>query len=166
MIDNIPDYLVHMKEIRQKEFTPAENSFLEDIERREQWDNPKYQESIAFLYNEYINRRQPSKMSHVIDIQSKEVYNYFQGNNEFVVVGDLGDWDYSEQIKNFKIPTLLSFADHETMPLKTARKMQQSIPNSRLVVTPDAGHNQMIDNPDVFFTNLKNYFLDIRTNKF
>jgi len=95
MIDNVPDYLKHMKEIRQKEFTSAENDFLNEIERRGQWDNVRYQQCVNHLYHEYINRRQPEKMSHIIDVQAKPVYNYFQGNNEFVVVGDLGDWDYS-----------------------------------------------------------------------
>ena len=166
MIDNIPDYLTHMREIRYKEFSPAINKFMEDIERRGEWENKQYQTYITHLYHEYVNRRQPERKSHLIDIQAKNVYNHFQGDNEFVVVGDLGDWDYSENIKKFKIPTLLSFADHETMPLSTAEQMAKDIPNSRLVVTPDAGHNQMIDNPGVFFTNLKNFFNDVRVNKF
>lgn len=166
MIDNIHDYVDHMKEIRDKEFTPAINKFMEDIETRGEWNNAEYQKYITHLYHEYINRRQPEVMSHIVDIQDKQVYNHFQGDNEFVVFGDLDDWDYSEEIKGFKIPTLLSFADHETMPLATAKKMAEDIPNSRLVITPNGGHNHMVDNPGVFFTNLRNYFKDVRANKF
>ncbi|MQS76328.1 proline iminopeptidase-family hydrolase [Companilactobacillus halodurans] len=165
MIDNIPDYVDNMKKIRLQEFSSAENAYMEDIEARGEWKDAQYQKYITHLYHEYINRRQPEKKSHLIDIQDKQVYNNFQGDNEFVVVGDLGDWDFSKEVRTFKIPTLLSFGDHETIPLDTAKKMNKEIPDSRLVVTPDSGHNQMIDNPGVFFSNLRNYFLDMRAGK-
>ena len=166
MVDNIADYVERMKAIRAAEFSPAENAFMRDIERREQWDNPHYRHLITHLYHEYINRRQPERMQHTVDIQAKPVYNHFQGDNEFVVEGDLGDWDFSEQLKTIQLPTLLAFADHETMPLATAQRMQQNMPNAKLVVTPNGGHNHMVDNPAVFFTNLRNYFLDLRHGTF
>ncbi|AVK61122.1 prolyl aminopeptidase [Lactobacillus sp. CBA3605] len=166
MIDNIPDYLTHIQAIRAAEFSPAENAFMLDIEHRGQWQNPHYRHLIAQLYHGYVNRRTPAQLSHQLDIQAKPVYHHFQGDNEFVVVGDLGTWDFSVQLKTIKLPTLLSFADHETMPLSTAKRMQQAMPNARLVVTPASGHNHMVDNPTVFFTNLKNYFLDLRQDQF
>lgn len=166
MIDNIPDYVAHIREIRNFEFSPAINSFMDAVEKNGDWENEQYQKYIHYLYTQYVNRKQPEKMSHVIDIQSKPVYNNFQGDNEFVIQGDLDDWDFSEEIKKITAPTLLSFADHETMPVKTAERMNQDIPNSRLVVTPDGGHNHMVDNPDVFFYNLRSYFKDLKNNQF
>ncbi|MFC6202881.1 proline iminopeptidase-family hydrolase [Lactiplantibacillus nangangensis] len=166
MIDNIPDYVDHIKAIRAAEFSPAENAFMLDIEQRGQWSNPHYRDLIKQLYHGYVNRRQPEIMSHNVDIQAKPVYNHFQGDNEFVVEGDLGNWDFSDQLKTIQLPTLLAFADHETMPLATAQRMQRDMPNAQLVVTPDSGHNHMVDNPAVFFTNLKNYFLDLQHGTF
>ena len=166
MIDNIADYLKRMQAIRKAEFSPAENAFMLDVERRGQWDNPHYRSLITHLYHQYINRRQPEVMSHQIDIQSKPVYNYFQGDNEFVVYGDLGDWDFSAELKTIQLPTLLAFADHETMPLATAERMAKNMPNAQLVVTPNSGHNHMVDNPAVFFTHLRNYFIDLQHGTF
>ncbi|PAK85077.1 proline iminopeptidase-family hydrolase [Lentilactobacillus parakefiri] len=166
MIDNIADYGERMKAIRKAEFTPAQIAYMNDIESREEFSDPTYRKYIDHLYNGYIHRRQPAAQAHVTDIQSKSVYNHFQGDNEFVITGDLGTWDYRDEIKKINLPTQLMFADHETMPLKTAERMAHDFPHARLVVTPDGGHNHMVDNPDVFFSNLRNYFKDIRAGKF
>ncbi|MFB9768624.1 proline iminopeptidase-family hydrolase [Lactiplantibacillus modestisalitolerans] len=166
MVDNIADYLKRMRKIREHEFSPAENAYMLAIERRGQWTDPHYRQLITHLYHEYVNRRQPAALAHQVDIQAKPVYNYFQGDNEFVVEGDLGDWDFSKRLATIQLPTLLMFADHETMPLTTAKKMVKAMPNARLVVTPDSGHNHMVDNPAVFFTYLRHYFTDLRSGRF
>ncbi|MCT4458614.1 alpha/beta fold hydrolase [Lactiplantibacillus paraplantarum] len=160
MIDNIADYLKRMHAIRTAEFSPAENAFMLAIEKRQQWNNLHYRQLITHLYHQYINRRQPSMMQHQLDIQAKPVYNHFQGDNEFVVYGVLDDWDFSDTLATIQVPTLLMFADHESMPLATAERMQHRMPNAKLVITPDSGHNHMVDNPAVFFTYLRNYFSD------
>ncbi|RRK11307.1 alpha/beta fold hydrolase [Lactiplantibacillus garii] len=166
MIDNVADYVKRMKAIRQAEFSPAENAFMLAIEKRGEWDNPHYRQLITHLYHQYVNRRQPEVLAHQIDIQAKPVYNYFQGDNEFVVYGDLGGWDFSHQLKTIQLPTLLSFGDHETMPLTAAKRMAHAMPNARLVVTPNSGHNHMVDNPAVFFTNLRHYLTDVENDRF
>lgn len=83
-----------------------------------------------------------------------------------MVYGDLGDWDFSAELKTIQLPTLLAFSDHETMPLATAERMAKNMPNAQLVVTPDSGHNHMVDNPAVFFTHLRNYFTDLQHGTF
>ncbi|MCH4170009.1 MAG: proline iminopeptidase-family hydrolase [Lactobacillus sp.] len=166
MIDNIPDYVTHIKAIRQQEFSPAVNAFMDDIEKRGDFANATYRTYIDHLYKEYVNRRQPERLAHLVDIQAKPVYNNFQGDNEFVIQGDLDNWDYSKKLQEIQVPTLLAFADHETMPLETAQRMQREMPHARLVVTPNGGHNHMVDNPGVFFTNLRNYFVDMKKGTF
>ncbi|MBD5805531.1 proline iminopeptidase-family hydrolase [Limosilactobacillus walteri] len=166
MIDNVADYVTHLKEILNDEFAPYQVAYMSETERRGDYQDPAYRKYIDHMYKEYVNRKQPSKMSHQIDIQSKPVYNTFQGDNEFIINGDLDGWDRSNDIHNIKVPTLLTFGAHETMPLTTAQRMQKSIPNARLVVTPNGGHNHMVDNPEVFFTNLRRYFTDVFQGKF
>lgn len=166
MIDNIHDYVVHLKEILNDEFEPYQVEYMKETERRHEFNDPAYRKYIDHMYKEYVNRKQPSLMSHQIDIQAKPVYNTFQGDNEFLVDGELDSWDRSNDIHKITVPTLLTFGGHETMPLKTAKRMQKDIPNSRLVITPNGGHNHMVDNPEVFFTNLRRFFNDVFSGKF
>lgn len=166
MIDNIHDYVVHLKEILNDEFEPYQVEYMKETERRHEFNDPAYRKYIDHMYKEYVNRKQPSLMSHQIDIQAKPVYNTFQGDNEFLVDGELDGWNRSNDIHKITVPTLLTFGGHETMPLKTAKRMQKDIPNSRLVITPNGGHNHMVDNPEVFFTNLRRFFNDVFSGKF
>ena len=94
------------------------------------------------------------------------VYNAFQGDNEFVVTGKLNEWDVRDQIKNINVPTLLTFGEHETMPLDSARRMAEVIPNAKLVTTPNGGHHHMIDNAPVYFKHLADYLREVETGTF
>ena len=64
------------------------------------------------------------------------------------------------------MPTLLTFGEHETMPLETARTMEKLIPNSRLVTTPNGGHHHMVDNPDVYYRHLAQFIQEVETDTF
>ncbi|MHC3906787.1 prolyl aminopeptidase, partial [Streptococcus thermophilus] len=46
MIDNIADYVKRMKDIREKEFSPAQIAYMNDIEEREEFDDPTYRKYI------------------------------------------------------------------------------------------------------------------------
>lgn len=102
----------------------------------------------------------------MINTTTTPVYNAFQGDNEFVITGKLKEWDIRDQIHNIKVPTLLTFGEHETMPLASARRMARDIPNSRLVTTPNGGHHHMIDNAPVYFDHLKQFIRDVEDGSF
>jgi proline iminopeptidase len=102
----------------------------------------------------------------LISTAALTVYHEFQGDNEFVVTGKLKDFDIRDQIKNITVPTLLTFGEHETMPLKAAQRMAEDIPHARLVTTPNAGHHHMIDNPDVYFAHLSQFISDVEAGSF
>ena len=114
----------------------------------------------------FVDRKQPPAISHLISTTATPVYNAFQGDNEFVVTGKLKDFDLRDQIHNITVPTLLTFGEHETMPVRSAQRMAEVIPHARLVTTPDGGHHHMIDNAPVYFKNLKQFITDVETGDF
>ena len=90
----------------------------------------------------------------------------FQGDNEFVITGKLKDWHFRDQLPKITVPTLLTFGEHETMPLQTAETMASLIPNSKLVTTPNGGHHHMIDNPDVYYKHLADFIRQVEAGTF
>ena len=139
---------------------------MKKIEKAGNWDDPQYQKYVDVLNRGYVDRKQPPAISHLISTMATPVYNAFQGDNEFVVTGKLKNWDISDQIHNIKVPTLLTFGEHETMPLKSAQRMAEVIPHARLVTTPDGGHHHMIDNAPVYFKHLKQFISDVENGTF
>ena len=166
MVDEIDEYVDRVNELREKTLSPEAVAFMKECEAKNDYSNPKYQECVQVMNEQYVDRKQPSKLYHLKDLGGTAVYNVFQGDNEFVITGKLKDWHFRDQFKNIKVPTLITFGEHETMPIETAKTMNSLIPNSQLVTTPDGGHHHMVDNPDVYYKHLADFIRNVENNTF
>lgn len=166
MVDEIDEYIDRVNELREKTLSPEAVAFMKECEAKNDYSNPKYQEYVQVMNEQYVDRKQPSKLYHLKDLGGTAVYNVFQGDNEFVITGKLKDWHFRDQLKNIKVPTLITFGEHETMPIETAKTMNSLIPNSQLVTTPDGGHHHMVDNPDVYYKHLADFIRNVENNTF
>jgi proline iminopeptidase len=166
MVDEIDEYVEHINALREKTLSPEAVAFMKQCEANNDYSNPKYQEYVQVMNENYIDRRQPSKLYHLKDLGGDAVYNVFQGDNEFVITGKLKDWHFRDQLKNIKMPTLITYGEHESMPLETGKKMAELIPNSKFVTTPNGGHHHMVDNPDVYYKHLADFIRQVESNTF
>lgn len=154
MIDNLAEYSDNINAIREKLFTPAQVAYMKKIEAAHDFTDEKYRQLVATLGENYLHHQSDPQPRHLISTMATPVYNYFQGDNEFVMVGALKDWDRRADIHKIQVPTYLTFGGHETMPLAAASRMAKTIPHATLHVTPNAGHGQMLDNPTDYFQHL------------
>jgi proline iminopeptidase len=161
MIDNLDEYIDNINAIRESMFSTEEVAFMQQCEAEHNFSDPHYVELVAQLGENYLHHASDPQPKHLISTMATPVYNYFQGDNEFVMVGALKDWDRRGDLKNITVPTYLTFGGHETMPLTAARRMASELPSSRLHITPNAGHGQMLDNPDDYFVNLGAFLTDV-----
>lgn len=166
MVDEIDEYVTSINQCRLDALGPEKVKYMEEIEAKNDLADPTYQSYVDVLNAEYIDRRQPVAISHLVSTMATPVYNVFQGDNEFVITGKLGDWHFRDHLKNITVPTLITFGEHESMPISTAKIMQEKIPHARLVTTPNGGHHHMMDNPEVYFKNLKQFIKDVENNDF
>lgn len=166
MVDNIDEYVTHINQVREEALPADAVAFMKECEAKGDWANDRYQSYVDVLNAGYVDRKQPPAIRHLISTMATPVYNAFQGDNEFVVTGKLKSFDLRDQIQNIKVPTLLTFGEHETMPLTAARRMAKVIPHARLATTPNGGHHHMIDNAPVYFDHLKQFIKDVESNNF
>ncbi|HJE26357.1 proline-specific peptidase family protein [Limosilactobacillus pontis] len=166
MVDEINDYVKHINALREKTLSPEAVAFMKQCEANNDYSNPKYQEYVQVMNENYIDRRQPSKLEHLKDLGGDAVYNVFQGDNEFVITGKLKDWHFRDQLKKIQVPTLITFGDHESMPVPTGEKMAELIPNAKFVTTPGGGHHHMVDNPDVYYKHLADFIRQVENSTF
>lgn len=166
MVDEIDEYVTAVNKRREEVLSKEEIDFMKRIEASGEYDNQRYQADVQILNINFVDRKQPSKLYHLKNLGGTAVYNAFQGDNEFVITGKLKDWHFRNQLHKIKVPTLLTFGEHETMPLETAKIMAKLIPNSRLVTTPYGGHHHMVDNPDVYYAHLAEFIQEVETNTF
>lgn len=164
MVDEIQEYVKHVNELREKTLPKEAVDFMKDCEAKNNYSNPKYQEYVQVMNENFIDRKQPSKLYHLKDIGGSAVYNAFQGDNEFVITGKLKDWHFRDQLKNIKVPTLITFGEHESMPLATGKKMAELIPNAKFVTTSNGGHHHMVDNPDIYYKHLADFIKEVENS--
>ena len=165
MIDNIAEYTPYINHLREKTFSPLQIQYMKDVEAQENFDDPMYQQLLTKLYSLYVTRH-PEYGHHGEKTMAPAVYNHFQGNNEFVMVGSLNGWDRRKDLHKVTTPTLLTFGEFDTMPLDAARRMQDTLPHSRLVLTPDGGHCHNVDNPKAFFKTLTTFLHEVENDTF
>lgn len=166
MIDNLDEYITNINLIRETMFNADEVAFMQQKEADHDFTDAHYQALVAQLGEQYLHHQSDPQPRHLISTMGTPVYNYFQGDNEFVMVGALKDWDRRGDMQNIQVPTYLTFGGHETMPLSAAARMAEELPSSRLHITPDAGHGQMLDNPENYFANLGQFLTDVHTGTF
>ncbi|KRK48802.1 proline-specific peptidase family protein [Secundilactobacillus kimchicus] len=166
MVDNIEEYVEHVNQVRE-DLLPADAvAYMKEREAAGEWDDAKYQEYVDVLNDNYVDRKKPAAISHLISTMATPVYNAFQGDNEFVITGKLKEWHFEDHLKDIKVPTLLTFGEHETMPLATAKRMATEIPNAKLVTTPEGGHHHMIDNAPVYYDHLATFIRQVEDGTF
>lgn len=166
MVDEIDEYVTNVNQCRLQTLGTDKVRYMQKIEQENHLDDPTYQSYVDILNAEYVDRKQPEAIRHLVSTMATDVYNVFQGDNEFVITGKLKDWHFRQHLHEIKVPTLLTFGEHETMPLATAKIMQQEIPHARLETTPNGGHHHMIDNAPVYFAHLKKFIRDVEEGNF
>lgn len=166
MVDEIDEYVTNVNQCRLQTLGADKVRYMQKIEQENRLDDPTYQSYVNILNAEYVDRKQPEAIRHLVSTMATDVYNVFQGDNEFVITGKLKDWHFRQHLHEIKVPTLLTFGEHETMPLATAKIMQQEIPHARLETTPNGGHHHMIDNAPVYFAHLKKFIRDVEEGNF
>ncbi|PBQ24390.1 prolyl aminopeptidase [Levilactobacillus brevis] len=166
MVDNIDEYVESINHIRETALTADQVAYMKQIEAEGNYDDAKYQSYVDILNDGYVDRKKPAAISHLISTMATDVYGAFQGDNEFVIKGKLAEWNFRDHLKDIQVPTLLTFGEHETMPLATGQKMAELIPHSRFVTTPEGGHHHMIDNAPVYYDHLATFIRDVEANNF
>jgi proline iminopeptidase len=84
-------------------------------------------------------------------VMSWDLYREMWGSHgEFVVDGNLVSVEYADRLPSIKVPTLLTVGDHDETDPSIVRSMHDLIPGSKLVVIPDAGHMNFVDQPVLF----------------
>lgn len=166
MVDNIEEYVEHVNSIRNDILSTDAITYMKEREASGEWDDVQYKEYVNILNDNYVDRKKPAAISHLISTMAKPVYKAFQGDNEFVVTGKLKEWHFEKHLQDIDVPTLLTFGEHETMPLSAAKRMATEIPNAKLVTTPEGGHHHMVDNAPVYYDHLATFIREVESDNF
>ncbi|MGO9338673.1 MAG: proline iminopeptidase-family hydrolase [Terracidiphilus sp.] len=82
---------------------------------------------------------------------SWELYREMWGSHgEFVIDGNLKSVEYLDRLVTIHIPTLVMAGDHDECDPALSKEMHDKIAGSQLVILPNSGHMNFVDQPDLW----------------
>ncbi len=74
-------------------------------------------------------------------------------------------FDTMEEISRILLPTLIVCGEEDRLtPVKYSQYMKDRIPDSRLVIIPEAGHSVMLEKPEELNAALRAFIFDLRSS--
>ena len=73
-------------------------------------------------------------------------------------LASLGEWDFRPEMKDVKVPALVLEGAETNVPLDATREWVKSLPNARLLLIPNAGHMNWIDQPEAVISAMHEFF--------
>jgi proline iminopeptidase len=130
---------------------------LEALEAKQDYDSPAYEKiMMEELYPKMICRLQPwpEPLTRGFRTMNQTIYNQMQGKSEFLVTGNLKDWERWDRLHEITVKTLTIGATHDEMDPDDMRRMAELMPNATSAICPNGSHICMWDDQAYYFDHL------------
>ena len=144
--------------------TPARRARLDALEQAQDYDNPDYQAiMMEDLYPQMLCRVQPwpEPVTRAFRHANNAIYNQMQGKSEFLVTGNLKDWERWDRLREIRVKALTIGAAHDEMDPEDMRRMARLMPNTVNAYCPNGSHLAMWDDQAVYFDHLLGFLRSV-----
>jgi proline iminopeptidase len=143
---------------------PQSLARLRALEAKEAYDSPEYQQIMMDeLYPQMICRTKPwpEPVTRAFRHANQTIYVQMQGKSEFLVTGNLKDWERWDRLHEIKVRTLTIGARYDEMDPKDMQKMATLMPNAVSAYCPNGSHLCMWDDQAVYFRHLLRFLRSV-----
>jgi proline iminopeptidase len=130
---------------------------LQALEAKEDYDSPEYERiMMEDLYPKMLCRIQPwpEPLVRALRHLNVKIYNQMQGKSEFLVTGNLKDWERWDRLHEIRVRTLTIGAQYDEMDPDDMKKMAALMPHGANAYCPNGSHCCMWDDQAVYFRRL------------
>ena len=156
MTAGIQSYLKRTAAIKQQ--LPADTlRKLTALEAKEDYDSPEYERiMMEELYPKMICRLHPwpEPATRSFRHANLAIYNLMQGKSEFLVTGNLKDWERWDRLHEIQVKALTIGARYDEMDPEDMKKMVSLMQNGQYAECPNGSHLCMWDDQAVYFKQL------------
>ncbi len=173
MMASIPEYNAYAKDVLAPQMDPKILKQLQDIEKNNDFDNPKYSELLfKYYYTQHILRKPldqwPESINRCFKHINPNVYVFMQGHSEFGITGNasLKNWDVKARLKTLTVPTLAIGSKYDTMDPEHMKWIANEVQNGRFLFCPNGSHLSQYDDPQNYFTGVIKFLKDVDNGTF
>jgi len=153
-------YLKRTAALKVQLLPPDVRARLEALEAKEDYDSTEYQKiMMEDLYPKMLCRIQPwpEPLVRAFRHLNEKIYNQMQGKSEFLVTGNLRDWERWDRLHEIRVKTLTIGAEHDEMDPDDMKKMAALMPQGTNAYCPNGSHCCLWDDQKVYFDHLLNF---------
>ncbi|MGZ9675608.1 proline iminopeptidase-family hydrolase [Flavobacterium sp. GNP001] len=173
MMASAAEYNAYAKNVLAPQLEPSILKQLQDLEKNNDFDNPKYSELLfQHYYTKHILRmpldKWPESINRCFKHLNLNVYVYMQGHSEFGITGNatLKNWDVKNKLKTIKVPTLSIGSKYDTMDPEHMKWIANEVQNGRFLFCPNGSHLSQYDDPKNYFTGVIQFLRDVDNKTF
>lgn len=173
MMASAPAYNKYAQEVLGPQMDPKILKQIQDIEKNNDFSNPKYTELLfKYYYTEHVLRfpidKWPESINRAFKHLNPNVYVFMQGQSEFGITGNatLKDWDVTARLKTLTVPTLSIGAKYDTMDPKHMEWIANEVQNGRFLFCPNGSHCSQYDDQQHYFPGLIKFLKDVDDRSF
>jgi proline iminopeptidase len=172
MMASVPEYEKYTKGVLGKQMPPEVFREIMDIEFKEDFGNPRYNELLMQHYypNHVVHlpvEKWPESINRGFAHLNSKIYIFMQGHSEFGMTAhaSLKGWDRSKDLKKINVPTLTIGAKHDTMDPAYMEWMSKQVQQGRSLTT-NGGHCAQYDDPGNYFPGVIKFLKDVDEGTF
>jgi len=110
--------------------------------RRGEYLHPDYEAASMVFYRRHVCRLWPwpEELTSTLLRISRPVYNTMNGPNEFTIVGNIRDVNFTSELRRIDVPSLVVHGRYDEVTPAMGERIHRSIPGSTLCIFPRSAH--------------------------
>jgi proline iminopeptidase len=139
---------------------PAKLARLNALEAKQDYDSPEYEKiMMEDLYPKMICRTHPwpNSVDRAFAHSNQTIYVQMQGKSEFLVTGNLKNWERWDRLHEIKVKALTIGARYDEMDPEDMKKMATLMPNATSFICENGSHLCMWDDQAFYFNHLLSF---------
>ena len=137
---------------------------LQRYEALGDYRHPDYEAAVLEFYKRHVCRLDPwpdPLLRTVANLTNNAVYETMNGPNEFIVIGNLKDWDRADRLGEISAPTLITVGRYDELTPACAETLHRGIPNSRMVIFEESAHLAHMEEPDKYCQAVADFMVEV-----
>jgi len=164
---SIPQFVAETKRLKS-ELPPEVYETMQRYEAAGEYHHPEYEEATLEFYRQHVCRlvEWPEPLLRTVaNLTDNPVYETMNGPNEFMVIGNLKDWDRTDRLGEITVPTLITVGRYDELTPACAETLHQGISNSQMVVFEESAHLAHLEETEKYLQVVADFLARVEIEK-
>lgn len=156
---SVPQFVAETSRLKAV-LPPAISQTLQHYEASGELHHPDYEAAVLEFYKRHLCRLDPwpePLLRSVENLEGNAVYETMNGPNEFMLIGNLKDWDRTDRLEEIAVPTLITVGRYDEITPACAETMLHRLPDARMRVFKQNSHMAHLEEPETYLQVISDF---------